>query len=259
MKISIITVCYQAGKTLEQTILSVLAQNYQHIEYIVIDGASSDNTDEILKRYESRIDLIISEKDKGIYDAMNKGIQKATGEVLGFLNADDLFSCSTVVSDIAETFRSQPAISGCYADLIYFRNTERGDKITRYFKSSPFQSGLFAKGWCLPHPTFYVKRSVYQKFGGFDLSYHIGNDVELMMRFLEKGKIPVHYVPKVWVKMRMGGVSNQSATNIVAQNKNILKAAKNLGVHINPIWFTLHKCWDRAWQYIRRPQYKVLG
>jgi len=253
LKISIITVCYQAGKTLEQTIQSVLSQTYDHIEYIVIDGASTDNTPQILEKYSDRLDIMVSEKDQGIYDAMNKGIDLATGDIVGFLNADDLFMHHKALESIEKVF-SDPSIDACYADLVYFNVSDGLEKIRRYFKSSPFELGNFGKGWCPPHPTFYVRKPVYQKLGGFNLDYKIGNDVELMMRFLEKENIVAHYLPEVLVKMRLGGVSNQSARNIYEQNKSILTAAKNLGVHINPLSFLVYKVIDRIKQFIIKPK-----
>ncbi len=252
-KITVITVCYQAGKTLEQTIQSVLAQTYSDIEYLVIDGGSTDNTAQILSKYKSQVSKIVSEKDKGIYDAMNKGISLATGDIIGFLNADDLFMHTKVIEAIEKVF-STPNIQACYADLIYFKESAQGDRTTRYFKSSPFKLGAFAKGWCPPHPTFYVRKSVYQQYGHFDLSYKIGNDVELMMRFLEKEAIQSAYLPETLVKMRVGGVSNQSLKNIYEQNKNILLAAKKLNIHINPIRFTLCKVTDRVKQFLVKPK-----
>ncbi len=252
-KISIITVCYQADNTLEQTIQSVLAQTHDNIEYLLIDGASTDNTPQILEKYSDQIDIIISEKDKGIYDAMNKGIKLATGDIIGFLNADDLFMHNKVLENI-EKILSDPSIDACYADLVYFKVNEGLEKISRYFKSSPFKLGDFGKGWCPPHPTFYVRKSVYQKLGGFNLDYKMGNDVELMMRFLEKENIVAQYLPEVLVKMRLGGVSNQSVRNIYEQNKNILVAAKNLDIHINPLLFILYKVIDRIKQFIIKPK-----
>lgn len=251
IKVSIITVCYNSEKTIEETILSVKSQSYHPIEYIVVDGASKDNTLSIVERYRDTIDVIVSEKDAGIYDAMNKGIEKASGEVIGFLNADDLFAHSDAIKKIVDIFESSNA-EAVYGDLVYFSRKNTQDKIVRYFKSSRFKQGNFAKGWCPPHPTFYVRKSVYARLGGFNLKLGMGNDVELMMRFLEKEKIKSFYIPEVLVKMRMGGVSNQSLKNIWVQNKYILQAAKDLHIPIPLLPFVFHKLLNRASQYLTR-------
>ncbi|MCS5707717.1 glycosyltransferase [Candidatus Berkiella cookevillensis] len=251
IKVSIITVCYNSEKTIEETILSVKSQSYYPIEYIVIDGASKDNTLSIVEKYRDTIDVLVSEKDAGIYDAMNKGIEKATGEVIGFLNADDLFAHPDAIKKIVDVFESSNA-EAVYGDLVYFSRKNRHDKIVRYFKSSRFKQGDFAKGWCPPHPTFYVRKSVYERLGGFNLKLEMGNDVELMMRFLEKEKIKSFYIPEVLVKMRMGGVSNQSLKNIWVQNRHILQAAKDLHIPIPLLPFVFHKLLNRASQYLAR-------
>lgn len=252
MKITIITVCYNAVNTIEDTLLSVQNQNYSEIEHIVVDGASTDGTLDILKKHANTIDLLISEKDNGIYDAMNKGLQKASGEVVGFLNADDIFASSFSVSTIAKTF-AHAKVDAVYGDLIYFSPEKGMDKIIRYFKSSTFKTGCFAKGWCPPHPTFYVKRAVYERFGNFDLQLKMGNDVELMMRFLEKERITTHYISEILVKMRIGGVSNQSFKNVWLQNKNILSAAKKLDIPIAVIPFIVYKVVNRLGQFFIKP------
>lgn len=257
IKVSIITVCYNSEKTIEETILSIKSQSYSPIEYIVIDGASKDNTLNIVERYRDSIDVLVSEKDMGIYDAMNKGIEKASGDVIGFLNADDLLAHPDAIKKIVDIFESSNA-DAVYGDLVYFSRKNEQDKIVRYFKSSRFKYGNFAKGWCPPHPTFYVRKAVYKTYGGFNLNLAMGNDVELMMRFLEKDKIKSFYIPEVLVKMRMGGVSNQSLKNIWIQNKHILKAAKELDIPISTLGFIFHKLLDRASQYIS-PQQKNLS
>lgn len=252
MKISLITVCYQAADTILDTIASVKAQKDCVLEYIVIDGGSKDNTLNLLQPHRDVIDVLISAPDQGIYDAMNKGIRLATGDVIGFLNADDQFTHERVLHNITQAFLSQPC-DVVYADLIYCKKVHAHEKIVRYFKSRSFQPGLFAKGWCPPHPTFYAKRSAYERCGLFDLSLTMGNDVELMMRFLEKYKLPSLYIPEIWVKMAVGGVSNQSFKNIWRQNWAVLSAAKRLNIRMPVIPFAFHKFVDRLGQFLMRP------
>ena len=174
LKVTIITVCYNSEKTIKTTLDSVISQTFKEIEHLIIDGKSTDKTILIVKEH-SHIKKIISEPDKGIYDAMNKGI--------GFLNSDDLYVNNEAVSKVVNEFKKDPLLDACYADLVYV-NHRNTSKIVRYFKSSKFKKGLFSKGWCPPHPTFFVRRSIYQQYGNFDLNYHLASDVDLMIRFL---------------------------------------------------------------------------
>lgn len=249
--ISIITVCLNSAKTIEQTLCSVLAQNYQPVEYIVIDGGSTDQTLAIIEKYRADISMLISEPDKGIYDAMNKGLCCATGEIVGLINADDIYADERVISKIAKPF-SDPSIQACFGDLVYF--FQDPENIIRYWRAGSFIPGLFAKGWNPPHPTFFVRRHVYQNYGLFNTDYPLGGDVELMMRFLEKHRIKSVYLPEVLVKMRLGGVSNRGIKNIIEQNKSILRAAKKLGIPISPLKFWFYKIINRFFQFIVRPR-----
>lgn len=249
MKISIITVCYNSVETIEDTLKSIASQTYPHIEHIVIDGGSTDGALAVLERYRAQIAVLISEPDRGIYDAMNKGLARATGEVIGFLNADDYYAGPEVIATIARAFQREKGIEGVYGDLLYI-DPKKSNRVVRYWQSNPFKPGAFLKGWCPAHPTFYVRKSVYDRYGVFDLNYKMGNDVELMMRFMECQGISTHYLPEVLVHMRVGGASNQSWKSIVLQNKEIIRAAK---VHQLPIrvWaFILHKLWSRLKQVL---------
>jgi len=251
LKISLVTVCFNSARTIENTILSILSQQYLHLEYIIIDGGSRDGTVDIIKKFDN-VDLLISEPDKGIYDAMNKGIYHATGDIIGFLNADDIYAHPNVLEKVSRVFEND-RLEACYGDLLYFSENQP-NKVRRYWKSKPFSPGLFAKGWCPPHPTFFCRRALYEKWGGFNLSYAMGNDVELMMRFLEKHQVIGHYIPEVLVKMRLGGASNRNITNIIVQNKNILKAARNLNIPISSFTFYFYKFCNRLSQFIFKPQ-----
>jgi glycosyltransferase len=225
MKISIITATYNNEKTIEQTIQSVINQTYQDIEYIVIDGNSSDNTLKIVDKYRNKISHIISEADKGMYDALNKGIMKATGNIIGFLHADDFYSENTILEKVEHTFKVYGTQS-VYGDLDYVAQ-ENPEKIIRKWKSGKFEFDELKKGWMPPHPTFFVLRDVYWKYGFFDLKYKIASDYDLMLRFLGKHKISTAYLPEVLVKMRWGGKSNKSIDNIILKSKEDYRALKN--------------------------------
>jgi len=250
LRITIITVSYNSEKTLNTTLKSVQNQNYRNIEHIIVDGASSDKTLSIVKKF-PYIKKIISEKDKGIYDAMNKGLKIATGDIICFLNSDDFYASKNVLNSVNQIFINNPTIDACYSDLIYV-DSLNASKIIRYWKSSNFNFGAFAKGWCPPHPTFFARRSVYDRFGNFDLNYLIASDVELMMRLLEVQKINVRYIPELWIKMRLGGTTNKNFKNIVMQNKEVLNALKNHNLSVNWISFFVHKIINRSLQYLKR-------
>tara|TARA_B100001093_G_scaffold412031_1_gene401620 strand:+ start:7597 stop:8358 length:762 start_codon:yes stop_codon:yes gene_type:complete len=251
MKISIITVVWNSAATVKDTIDSVMNQTHSDIEYIVVDGASTDGTIETVRSYGNKIDKIVSEKDKGLYHAMNKGIGLATGEIVGFLHSDDLFANPEVLSKVSNEFINNPSLDACYSDLIYTKKSNTS-KITRYWKSSKFISGLFSKGWSPPHPTFFVARKVYDKFGVFNPKYHIASDIDLMIRLLEVHKINVAYVPEIWIKMRMGGTSTQ-IQNLIKQNKEVLLALKNHNIPKNNFIFFVFKTISRLKQLLQRP------
>lgn len=252
LKVSIVTVCYNSAKTIEDTLRSIAEQDHPSIEYIIVDGGSTDGTLDLIAKYKDKISLVISEPDKGIYDAMNKGILRSTGDIVGLLNADDVYANAQILSTVAKTFEDFNP-DACHGDLIYF-SQDNPDKIYRYWQSCDFVPGAFAKGWTPAHPTFFVKREIYTRYGLFDLSYSMGNDVELMMRFMEKHQIKSHYLAQILVKMRLGGVSNRQFKNIWLQNKNILSAAKQLNVPISTAKFVLYKLLNRLTQFIRKPE-----
>jgi len=251
MKISIITVSYNSVRTIKDTIDSVLNQSYSNIQYLVIDGKSIDGTSKILKKYCHPKIFFRSEPDKGIYHAMNKGLKQATGEVIGFLNADDFYTNNMVLDEVIKIFKKEPLIDACYSDLLYV-NQKNKDQIVRFWKSSQFKAGLFSKGWCPPHPTFFVRRSIYERYGNFNTNYQMGNDVELMMRFLEVCKIKVRYIPKYWVKMRVGGISNKNFKNIFLQNQQIILALNNHGLPVNYFIFFFNKVLSRIKQFVKK-------
>ena len=251
MKISIITVCYNSAQTIGDTLRSVRDQIFGNIEHIVVDGLSKDNTLSVIATEGAHVTKLVSEADKGIYDAMNKGIALATGEIIGFINADDFYASPDALAKVAAAF-SDPNVEACYGDLCYVSQVDTS-VLVRYWKSSEFHSGAFESGWCPPHPTFFVRRDVYQRLGGFDLSYKIAADVELMMRFLEVRKIRTKYIPAVLVKMRMGGTTNKNLGNIVRQNREILRALHSHGLK-SSIWRLIgSKLFSRGLQYLTKP------
>ena len=216
MKVSIVTVAYNSEKTIEDTIQSVIKQDYPDMEYIIIDGGSKDGTMDIVNRYADQIDIIISEPDKGIYDAMNKGVAKATGHIVGILNSDDFYIHEKIITKITRTFtRKTDAV---YADLVYV-DQENTDKVMRKWISGEYQSGAFIKGWMPPHPTFFVKKEVYEKFGSYSLDLRSAADYEFMLRVIHKHGIRLKYLPEIAVKMRAGGESNASLKNRIRANK----------------------------------------
>tara|TARA_B100001059_G_scaffold233104_1_gene272374 strand:- start:348 stop:1127 length:780 start_codon:yes stop_codon:yes gene_type:complete len=251
MKISIITVVRNNKETIKDAIESVLFQEYENIEYIIIDGNSTDGTVEIIKKYGNKIDNFVSEKDNGLYDAMNKGINMATGDIVGFLNSDDLYVDRYVLSKVASEFNANHSLDACYADLVYVDHGSTS-KAIRYWKSSKFTLGLFSKGWSPPHPTFFVNRRVYKKFGNFNIQYHIASDIELMIRFLEVHKIDVSYIPQILVKMRYGGISNKNIKNMINLNQEILDALERHNLPKNIFVFFFYKLISRAKQFLNR-------
>jgi glycosyltransferase involved in cell wall biosynthesis len=250
-KVSIITVSYNSELTIQDTIESVLAQDYPNFEYIIIDGASNDSTMEIIRGYGGRIDTVISELDNGIYDGMNKGIRVASGDVVGFINSDDFYPSSSILTNVMQVF-SDPLIDVSYGDLCYVKPHETSS-VVRYWKSSEFVPGSFRDGWCPPHPTFFVRRKIYEELGGFDLNYKIAADVELMMRFLEVHKVKSSYLPEVLVHMRLGGETNKSMGNIIRQNKEIWRALEAHGLKPSFLRFVTGKVFSRGKQFMVRP------
>ena len=204
MKISIITITYNSAATVEDTIKSVVMQDYPNVEYLIIDGKSKDATLQIAEKYKDKISKIVSEKDKGLYDALNKGIKHATGDIIGMLHSDDLYSNPQVLSKIVKTFQDHPDAEGVYADLV-FVNRNDTDKVMRTWESGAYQEGDFLKGWMPPHPTFFVKKDTYEKYGGFNTELKLSADYELMLRLIHKNQIKLAYLNEVIVKMRMGG------------------------------------------------------
>ncbi|PRY15741.1 glycosyltransferase involved in cell wall biosynthesis [Pontibacter ummariensis] len=216
MKVTIITIVFNNRETIADTIESVLGQTYPDIEYIVVDGLSTDGTVQTIKGYGNRIAKFISEEDGGLYDALNKGIRMATGDVIGFLHSDDIFYSKEAITAVAEAFKA--ASSDCvYADLVYV-DREKPDKIVRNWKSGIYKRKSFVYGWMPPHPTFYVKREVYERLGLYDTAFKSAADYELMLRYLYRHGISTAYLPAYLVRMRVGGKSNSTLKNRIRAN-----------------------------------------
>jgi glycosyltransferase involved in cell wall biosynthesis len=246
MKISIITVAYNSAKTIGDTLDSVDIQTYTGVEHLVIDGASQDKTVEMVLSHSNSNISLISEPDNGIYDAMNKGISKATGDIIGFLNSDDIYADAEVLAKIANAFKD-PKVDIIYADLVYV--TQDNSRIVRHWKSKPFLKGGFAKGWCPAHPTFYVRKSAIERLGLFDQSYKLAADMEFMLRYLEQGQLSAVYIPHVLVRMRLGGASNQSWKSIIEQNQEIFAALRKNEIPFSKVWFVVNKVASRLRQF----------
>lgn len=221
MKISIITVVYNNKSYLEDAIISVNNQTYKNIEYIVIDGGSTDGTVEIIKKHSKLISKWISEPDSGIYDAMNKGIKMASGEIIGTLNSDDIYFNDDIIKKIADIFKDSD-IEGCYGDILYVSKDLK--RTIRYWSSGAYKEGRFRKGWMPPHPTFFARKKLFKEHGGFREKFKIVGDYELMFRFIGKFKIKLYYIPEVLVKMRVGGVSNNGLMNQFTKIKEIYQS-----------------------------------
>lgn len=225
MRISIVTICFNSLASIEETFKSIQCQSYENIEYIVIDGNSSDGTVGIIKAYSTIITKWVSEKDQGLYDALNKGILMATGDVIGFLHSDDVFFNSDTISNISEAFNSKK-FDGVYGDLMYVKR-DNVYKTIRYWKSQSFTPSLLKKGWMPAHPTLFLKKEVYEKHGLFDLTYEISADYEFMLRIFKNFELKFGYLPVILTKMRIGGASNRSLKNIIKKTKEDYRAIKS--------------------------------
>ena len=235
MNVSIITIAYNSSKTIAKTLRSVLDQKANNIEHIIIDGKSSDNTLEICKKF-SHISKIISEKDKGVYDAFNKGLKFATGEIIGFLNSDDTFYNEESLQDIINAF--DPNTECIYGNLEYINSN---GVVVRKWKSKVFKVGAFKKAWMPAHPTFYCRKKIYDKLGWYKSSYKIAGDFELMLRFLEKHGINSKFIDKNLVIMLTGGISNRSINSKVRILKEEFKAFKENKIKFNRAHYLINK------------------
>jgi glycosyltransferase involved in cell wall biosynthesis len=228
VKVSIITVSYNSEKTIRDTIQSVLSQDYLDIEYIVIDGASNDGTMKIVNQHKQHISKVVSEPDQGIYDAMNKGIALAEGDVIGFLNSDDMYVSSSSISELMTPIKTH-GVDASFADLVVVDAVET-EKIVRYYDSSYFSPKKFRFGWMPAHPTFFAKKSAYKLAGNYSLDYQIAADYEILVRMLFVHRLKYAYIQKPLVKMRKGGASSASLRSNWILNCEIVRACRSNGI-----------------------------
>ncbi|MEO5592033.1 MAG: glycosyltransferase family 2 protein [Chitinophagaceae bacterium] len=247
MKISIITVTYNSAATLAHTLESVNNQDYADIEHVLVDGGSKDETVSIIQSY-PHVAKWVSEKDNGLYDAINKGIQMATGDVIGILNSDDFFPGNHIVSLIARTFKENN-VAAVYGDIAFVRPGKL-EKIVRLYSSQKFTPRRFGYGYMPAHPSFYTRKSCYDTMGLYKLDYKIAADYELLMRFIFKNGISHKYIPETLVYMRTGGVSNKNILSRYTLNKEIIKACKENGVNTNMALLSL-KYINKVFEYIK--------
>jgi len=244
MKISIITATYNDAETIEDTIKSVIGQGYPDLEHIIVNDGSMDNTPNIVRKYEGKYNIrLISQENGGMYSAMNKGIESASGDIIGILNSDDFYASNDVINPVIEEFKKTGA-DCVWGDLLFVDKEDTG-RVLRDWKSSPYKEGNFKKGWHPPHPSFFVKKEIYEKYGLFRTDMSTWADYELMLRLLEREKIRSSYIPKILVKMREGGDSNKSIWHMVKANFGCYKAFKINGLKVSPLFI------------IRKPLYKL--
>lgn len=237
MKLSIITVTLNCRGALHDALDSILRQTAE-TERIVVDGGSTDGTMDIVREYGSKIDRVVSEPDQGIYDAMNKGIRLASGEVVGILNADDFYVHDRVLENVLQVF-SEKGVDAVYGDLEYV-DPVHTDKVVRRWKAGPFQPSDFLLGWMPPHPAFFVRKSVYEQYGLYRPEFASAGDYEMMLRLLYKHRITAAYLPETLVRMRTGGVSNRSIRRRLAANREDRKAWQVNGLKA-PFYTTILK------------------
>ena len=251
MKITIVTATYNSGGTVRDTIESVLKQNYKNIEYVIKDGGSIDNTLDICREYEPQFEgrmKIISAQDQGIYDAMNKGIEAATGDVVGLLNSDDYFTTDGIIASIAEAFEADATIDAVYGDIHFVKEADL-NKCTRYFSSRYFRPWLLRFGFMPAHPSFYCKKAIFDNYGLYDLQYRTSSDFEMMVRLLWNNKIKTKYLNMDFVTMRSGGESTAGLASKKKVNNDISRSLKAHGIYTNQAYQTVRYVW-RAFELI---------
>lgn len=252
MKVSIITVCYNSGETIRGAIESVIAQDYADIEYIVVDGGSTDNTLAIIEEYRSSISVLISERDRGIYDAMNKGVAHATGDVVGLLNSDDFYDSHHAISDVVAAFSCAPTADVVFGDVVFVAADDL-TCVTRYYSSEAFKPWKLRFGWMPPHPATFVRNQVYTRFGDYSLNYKISSDYEIFVRWLLVNKLNYLRVDKVLVRMRAGGASTSGIRSSVRLNQEIVRACRENGIYTN-IFMVLLKVPFKLFELFCKPR-----
>ena len=250
MKLSLITVTYNAAQHLRTCIDSVLAQGYPDLEYIIVDGGSTDGTQDIVRSYGEAIDVFISEPDEGLYDAMNKGIARASGEIVGLLNADDFYAADDVLHKVMPHF-ADPEVDSVFGDLVYVEEEDH-DRVVRYFPGRGFHHHQMRRGLMPPHPTFFARRKLYEQYGHFDTHFSICADFDLMVRWFHHHDVSYDHIPEVLVKMRTGGSSTSGLRSTTRINREMLFSLKKNGIPSNlPLIYS--KYFTKIFQLLKRP------
>jgi len=246
MKVTLITVCWNVAPVIAETLDSVFAQEHQDLEVIVIDGASKDGTLEILETYRPRLAHLVSEKDDGIYDAMNKGLARATGDIIGFVNAGDLLMDPSVITDVVKAFQDNK-VDAVYGDIIMVDEADI-TQVKRTWKSGAYHKSNFTKGWMPPHVATFIRKSAYDRFGHFNTDLRIAADYEILFRFLYKHELPTLHIPKILVRFRLGGMSNGSVRHVLKANTEVRRSWRLNGFKAPPMLVT-RKLWSKVMQF----------
>jgi|SRR5690554_87605 len=252
LKVSIITVCFNSAETIRDTLESVQQQSYKNIEHIIIDGASKDETMSIVHEFEGTLGYILSEPDKGLYDAMNKGVNAATGDLIGILNSDDFFETKDVITSVVNTFLENPKSDIVFGDVVFVTPPDL-TRVTRFYSASHFKRWKLRFGWMPPHPATFVRKSAYKKVGAYRLDMKIAADYEMFVRWLVKSRLTYARIDKVLVRMRSGGVSTESWKSRITLNREIVRACRENGLYTN-LLFVLSKLPFKVLELIRQPK-----
>lgn len=246
MKISIITVCFNSEQTIKNTLESLFLQSYNNIEYILIDGASTDNTMKIVSGYKDKFNYIISESDKGMYDALNKGIKLSSGDIIGILNSDDEFNDNNLLEIISDRFKMNNKLDAIIGDVAFINKNK---KVVRYYSASKWNPFLFKFGYMPPHPSFYCKRNLFKEYGYYNTDFKIAGDFELLLRFIYVYNINYEYIKYTFVNMKLGGLSTSGLDSLIQINKEILYAFKINNLKTN--YFYLYSRYlKKSFQYL---------
>ena len=251
MRVSIVTVCYNRVATIRDAIDSVVGQSHANVEYIVIDGGSTDGTMNIVSEYEDRIATIVSEPDHGIYDAMNKGVRAATGDIVGILNSDDFYASPDVIANVVDAFRSDDDASMVFGDVV-FVSPEDLTSVRRYYSSRHFKPWKLRYGYMPPHPATFVRRDLYTRYGGFNTDYRIAGDYEMFVRWLIRNEVRFRRIDEVLVRMRLGGISTAGLRSSIILNREIVRACVDNGFYTNFLCM-LPKIPFKLLELVRRP------
>lgn len=255
LKISVITACFNSQATIGEAIATLKHQSWPEVEHVVIDGASKDETVAVAQRTLGNEDVLVSEPDRGIYDALNKGIERASGEVIGFLHSDDLYAHDEVLANVAACF-NDPMVGAVYGDLQYV-DSEDTERVIRHWVAGTFSQSKLKLGWMPPHPTFFMRRELYQDLGGFDLGYLIAGDYDALLRYFASEKVRATYLPEVLVKMRVGGASNGSLKQILRKSREDVAAMRKNG--INPLVALPCKNLSKLPQFLAKSKRNEIG